>query len=66
MKKWEYYTNTLELKKTFWGGSEFPNLEIETVCNKLGLEGWELVSCQTNNSSQGQSTRLLLIFKREI
>ena len=66
MKKWEYNTLSLEFKRNWWGKSDFPTQEINSTCNKLGLEGWELVNIQTNSVYQGQSTHLLLIFKREI
>lgn len=62
MEKWEYTTIKLQLKG-FQGGI----LEIEDFndkLNKLGEQGWELVSCFSTNAAQGYSREAIAVFKR--
>lgn len=62
MDRWEYKTLKFELKG-FAGGI----LDIEDFdynLNKLGNEGWELVSCFTSNATNGYSRDAIAVFKR--
>ena len=62
MEKFEYKVVLYDVKG-FWGGSVTPG-ELENTLNKLGGEGWELVSCTSANQSYGSSKSLVCIFKR--
>jgi Domain of unknown function (DUF4177) len=66
MTNWEYKTVVIDQKSSFWGsGSDFQDKNfIEDGLNKLGQEGWELVSSTPNADMQGRTTKILLIFKR--
>jgi hypothetical protein len=50
MKKWEYIVETINYYKD------------DSILNELGQQGWELVSCNTSESSP----YAILIFKREL
>ncbi len=64
MTNWEYKTAVIDQKSSFWGGSDFQDKNfIEADLNKLGQEGWELVSGTPNADMQGRTTKILLIFK---
>jgi Domain of unknown function (DUF4177) len=65
---WEYKTIELEMDSSIWSGkSDFPeNQKLETQLNTLGLHGWELVNTIANSAYQGQATKMLFIFKRNI
>ncbi|MCE5222747.1 DUF4177 domain-containing protein [bacterium] len=52
MKKWEYRTVILEIKKT--------ELELNCYLNELGKEGWELITVY------GMMRYRVYYFKREI
>lgn len=38
--------------------------DFDCQLNKLGEEGWELVSCFTTNQGQGTSREVIAVFKR--
>ncbi|WP_341479397.1 DUF4177 domain-containing protein [Clostridium gasigenes] len=62
LEKWEYVSIKVETKG-FQGGI----LEIEdfdSEINKLGEEGWELVSCFSTNKGYGESREIISVFKR--
>jgi hypothetical protein len=62
LERWEYLSIKVETKG-FMGGI----LEIEEFdyqLNKLGEQGWELVSCFSTNSGQGTSREVIATFKR--
>lgn len=62
MEKWEYKTIKIQLKG-FQGGI----LEVEDFdheLNKLGEQGWELVSCFSTNAAQGYGREAIAVFKR--
>ncbi len=64
MERWEYSTIKV-LTKGFSGGI----LEIQsfdTELNKMGSEGWELVSCFDTNQSYGQTREVIAVFKRNM
>jgi hypothetical protein len=59
MHKWEY-------KIAYPGNGDFENLTWEETLNKLGDEGWELVSSEIKMPiSNVNPYTILLIFKRE-
>lgn len=60
--KWEYKTITVSIR-----GLLEPNVETEVVdrtLNRLGREGWELVSAFDTNIGSGKSCEMVAIFKR--
>lgn len=63
MDKWEYTTIKVETKG-FLGGI----LDIEdfdSQLNKMGEQGWELVSCFSTNQGEGVSREAVAVFKRK-
>ena len=60
MDKWEYKTLKFDGKGFFKSKFEF-----EEELNKLGNEGWELVSMLSPVSAYGSTTELFAIFKRK-
>ncbi len=70
MKKFEY--KTLKAKEEVEGGfwSAKPNAlnseKTELYLNKLGSEGWELVSVFDTNQGHGTTNEIIFVFKREI
>lgn len=64
MKRFEY--KTLKTKeKGFWSG-KLDTEELELYLNKLGFEGWEMVSSVETNTYQGGTNEIIFVFKREI
>lgn len=64
MEKFEYKVETYD-PKGFFGGN-VDSFRLEDQLNKLGKDGWELVSCTSSNQSYGASKSLVCIFKRKI
>lgn len=63
MEQWEYYTFIFDTKG-FWGGVvEAGSFQMEL--NRLGAEGWELVSTTNTTQSYGSSKSVVCIFKRK-
>ncbi len=63
--KWEYKTATIKLESSFWGNSNFPdNKQLDEFLVPFGEDGWELVNSVPNAEYQGQTTKILLFFKR--
>lgn len=63
MTKWEYQT----IKVPFTGGWEAPSLtpgDFDALLNRLGGEGWELVSVFTTQQENGRSGEAMAVFKR--
>ena len=63
MKKYEY-----KVVKTQESGFWNPKLDIDTMeneLNKLGSEGWELISVADTNYYEGATKEIVLFFKRE-
>lgn len=65
MKKFEYKTVELGEQANIDHGRSLNVVKIEDGLNKLGREGWELITTAENITS-GYTTRMFLIFKREI
>lgn len=64
--KWEYKTTTIKLKSGFWGNSNFPdNEQLDELLRPFGEEGWELINAVPNAEYHGQTTKILLFFKRQ-
>lgn len=64
MDKFEYYTYTYEGEGFFGGKMNADTFQAEL--NRLGSEGWELVSCVPTSKSEGYTHNLIFIFKRKI
>lgn len=62
MEKWEYRTIKVMTKGFAGGILEIQNFDTEL--NKMGYEGWELVSCFDTNQSYGQTREVVAVFKR--
>lgn len=65
MKKFEYKTVMLGEQSNIDKGAGMDIVKIEDGINQLGSEGWELVTSSENITS-GFTTRMFLIFKREV
>lgn len=63
MERWEYKTIKFGLKGFVGGILEIEDFDYEM--NKLGEQGWELVSCFTSNAGQGYSRDVIAVFKRK-
>lgn len=64
MTHWEY--KTLEFNtKGFWVGGKVDIIKMNDEFNKLGMEGWELVSAVNTNQYQGASRKIIVMFKRK-
>jgi hypothetical protein len=61
--KWEYMTVLANATGGFLGG-KFSAQAMTDNLNRLGLEGWELVSAFDTNLSTGGSRDVVLILKR--
>lgn len=62
METWEYLSLKLETKG-FLGG-KFDTQELDSQLNRLGEEGWELVSCFATNKGYGESRYVIAVLKR--
>lgn len=62
MERWEYKTIKIKLKGFVGGILETEEFNYEL--NKLGDQGWELVSCFSTNGGQGYSREAIAVFKR--
>lgn len=62
MQQWEYHVELVDIGG-FWGPNVDPSI-ISRMFNKAGSDGWEMVSIVDINSGHGQSSRLLVTFKR--
>ena len=64
MDKWEY--KTVKLDTTTWIGSgNIEETQLDDQMNRLGNEGWELVSALDTNATGGISKYIVTIFKRK-
>jgi hypothetical protein len=64
MDKWEYKSLKFEVKGFF--GGVLDTEQFDSVANKHGQEGWELVSCFDTNYAQGGSRYIIAVFKKRI
>ncbi len=66
MEKFEYYTLMLPTKG-FWGGGGDVDVNLfSSELNRLGSDGWELVSSHATSQDFGSSKNIICIFKRKI
>lgn len=63
MDKWEYKSIKFETKGFFSTILEIEDFNFKL--NKLGNEGWELVSCIPIGGSDGQTLEVTAVFKRK-
>ena len=68
MKRFEYKVLKPGVSGTFmgWGGGLVNAEELTAELNRLGAEGWELVSAFDSSNSTGRTVNVLLLFKREL
>lgn len=64
MEQFEYKTLFTDAKG-FLGG-KVDTLEFQNDLNRLGSEGWELVSSLSSNQSYGSTRWIVSIFKRKV
>ena len=64
MDRYEYYTYCYD-PKGFMGGKVDVNF-LQSELNRLGDQGWELVSNTSTNQGSGSTRTLILIFKRKL
>jgi len=62
LERWEYKTVKFEL--TGFAGGILDTEGFDYELNKLGEQGWELVSCFTANAGHGYSRDAIAVFKR--
>ncbi|SHH20128.1 DUF4177 domain-containing protein [Clostridium grantii] len=62
MEKWEYTTIKIQLKGFQGGILEVKDFDDEL--NKMGEQGWELVSCFSTNGGSGYGREAIAVFKR--
>lgn len=61
---YEYKTVSYNAKGIL--GGKVDAYEFELMLNQLGAEGWELVSSLASNTTHGQTSYIISIFKRMI
>lgn len=64
MERWEY--RTLKMQTTGFLGGILDTSSFDNELNKMGSEGWELVSCFDTSQSQGSSREVIAVFKRKM
>lgn len=64
MTHWEYKTLEFEAKG-FWVGGIVDTDLLNDELNKVGADGWELVSMVNTNQYQGASRKIIAVFKRK-
>lgn len=65
--RWEYKVQTLDAEQKFFStGGEIDPAEMTHHLNRLGGDGWELISCFDTNMSGGITRNVVMVFKREL
>ena len=67
--RWEYRTASFSASSGYWpfaAGGDVEENEITATLNRLGREGWELVSTLDTNDVRGQTRMVVCILKRPI
>jgi hypothetical protein len=67
--RWEYRAFSLGASSGFWpfaAGGDIEGDEITATLNRLGQEGWELVSAFDTSDVRGQTRMVVCILKRPI
>jgi hypothetical protein len=60
---WEYKTIKLGATGFFMGGN-LDEVELDTLMNQLGMQGWELATSLDTSQAYGRTKDVLVIFKR--
>lgn len=63
MERWEY--KTIKFQTRGFLGGKLDTEEFELTLNKMGNEGWELISCFDTSQFQGTTRDVLTVFKRK-
>lgn len=66
MATWEYHVLKFEPTGMVFRGGKIPDEWLSEELNKLGAEGWELVSTFTSAIAQGATNEVAVILKRPI
>jgi hypothetical protein len=64
MDKFEYYTYKYDTEG--WMGGKVDTNRLQADLNRLGEEGWELVSSTSTNQGEGYTRSMIFIFKRKL
>jgi len=67
--RWEYRKLTFRGSSGYWpfaAGGDIRDGEITAALNRLGQDGWELVSAFDTHDVRGQTRVVVCIFKRPI
>lgn len=64
MDKFEYYTYKYDTEG--WMGGKVDVNQLQTELNRLGEDGWELVTSATTNQGEGYTRSIIMIFKRKL
>ena len=62
-EKWEYRSVRLDVGG--WVGPKVDLAELDATLNSVGAEGWELVNALDLNQSDGKTTAIVALFKRQ-
>jgi Domain of unknown function (DUF4177) len=62
--KWEYHVMQLKTDVGFWSGTEFDAEALQDELNRLGAEGWEVVSIFDIEKTIGGSKYVNVVLKR--
>ncbi|HEX5869575.1 MAG TPA: DUF4177 domain-containing protein [Longimicrobium sp.] len=62
MAKWEY--QTFKIEPGGWLGGKVDTADLRDQLNRLGQDGWELVSAFDTAAGQGVSREVVIILKR--
>lgn len=61
---WEY--KTIKLGATGILGGKVNENELDTMMNRLGMQGWELAAALDTNKDFGDTKDVVVIFKRPV
>lgn len=64
MEKWEYKTTKIET--TGFNGGILAQEDFENDLNRMGSQGWELVSCFDTSQAYGRTREVVAVFKRRM
>lgn len=64
--KWEYRVLKLKTDVGFWSGTDFDSDALAAELNRLGQEGWELVSVFDIEKVKGGSKFVNAVLKRPL
>ena len=62
--KWEYHVLKFKTDCGFWSGTEFNAEALQKELNRLGADGWELVSIFDIEKVKGGSKYVNVVLKR--